>query len=266
MLREKAPLGDVGCWLLAVGGGSAPTKVPADRSQRSSLRRPARLRGVTMDDDDKVRRNLVVASAAVILAWFLELPVQRLAAASKIDQWFPPPRKVWLASLAVLVYLAWRYRFSDMGKRVLRRTRSYYRKLVSVSVHQYVSARFDPRRDVNTILDRNWSDMCDAVRRANLVALGDQAHSYDYRGFDILQRIGRQGIVEVKIVLTSPGEGIPGSVQARFQLPRGFIPRMHVYSALAAIVYSEHAVERLFPTVLWICAIGVCITRFLHNY
>lgn len=73
-----------------------------------------------MDDDDKIRRNLIVTSAVVIgVAWFdVSLPdmLERLfsvksAAGSppvKVADW-----KVWVAALAMLLYMAWRYRWSE---------------------------------------------------------------------------------------------------------------------------------------------------------
>lgn len=73
-----------------------------------------------MDDDDKIRRNLIVTSAIVIgAAWFnVSLPevLERLFSIKTVDgtksvvlsEW-----KVWLAALAVIGYMGWRYRWSD---------------------------------------------------------------------------------------------------------------------------------------------------------
>lgn len=75
-----------------------------------------------MDDDDKIRRNLMVTSAVIIsVAWFdVSLPdvLERLfsikqqvgasATAVELSNW-----KVWLAALVVLGYMSWRYRWSD---------------------------------------------------------------------------------------------------------------------------------------------------------
>lgn len=75
-----------------------------------------------MDDDDKVRRNLMVTSAVIIgAAWFdVSLPdvLERLFSIKQpggtsgtvvqLSNW-----KVWLAALAALGYMSWRYRWSD---------------------------------------------------------------------------------------------------------------------------------------------------------
>lgn len=73
-----------------------------------------------MDDDDKIRRNLMVTSAVIIgAAWFdVSLPdvLERLfsiktpvgTGAVQLSNW-----KVWLAALVALGYMGWRYRWSD---------------------------------------------------------------------------------------------------------------------------------------------------------
>lgn len=80
-----------------------------------------------MDDDDKIRRNLIVTSAIVIgAAWFdISLPdlLERLfsiksapgAQAAQLSDW-----KVWVAALTALGYMSWRYRWSDEVEKALK--------------------------------------------------------------------------------------------------------------------------------------------------
>jgi hypothetical protein len=70
------------------------------------------------DDDDKVRRNLVVASAAVILLTFLELSFNDLAAFTSKSQiaWRVEEWRVWASVLFVLFYLGLRLRFSEKSQ------------------------------------------------------------------------------------------------------------------------------------------------------
>ncbi|MNV45118.1 hypothetical protein D3C71_1369030 [compost metagenome] len=80
-----------------------------------------------MDDDDKIRRNLMVTSAIIIgAAWFnVSLPevLERLFSIKspggtqsvQVSDW-----KVWIAALLVLGYLSWRYRWSDEVEKALQ--------------------------------------------------------------------------------------------------------------------------------------------------
>jgi len=69
------------------------------------------------DENDKIRRNLVVASAIIIgTAWLnLSIPdlLERFFSVKSEPSVNLAAWKVWLATLAVLSYLAWRYRWSD---------------------------------------------------------------------------------------------------------------------------------------------------------
>lgn len=72
-----------------------------------------------MDDDDlKIRRNLVMFSAAVLLLAWLDIPFSSLLA--KLIE-YPPHRsdnvRLWTAGLAILLYLGVRYSFSADGNQ-----------------------------------------------------------------------------------------------------------------------------------------------------
>jgi hypothetical protein len=66
------------------------------------------------DSDDKIRRNLIVVSTAVLVGAWLELPaasVMKRVLGDDISATVQPWR-LWAAVLAMLFYLALRYRFS----------------------------------------------------------------------------------------------------------------------------------------------------------
>lgn len=105
------------------------------------------------DSDDKVRRNLVAVSGAVVLGAWLNLEPQSIIkkllggqAGLAIESW-----RIWSAICALLLYLAMRYRFSTMMKeavdyfRVERESTSYGQAL---STLQKEMARYaKPQRD-----------------------------------------------------------------------------------------------------------------------
>jgi hypothetical protein len=93
------------------------------------------------DDDSRIRRNLVVAGGLVILAAWLDIPLDQLL--EKIAGLVPDktpgapgidPLRVWFAVLAVLTYLALRYRFALEGRRLARA----YRRERGLLVQRYV--------------------------------------------------------------------------------------------------------------------------------
>lgn len=74
-----------------------------------------------MDDDDKIRRNLVMASSAVILYYWLELPpgaivsrVLGVTVAYSVDAY-----RIWLALFLVLAYFCYRFYFAVAHSEVV---------------------------------------------------------------------------------------------------------------------------------------------------
>ena len=69
--------------------------------------------GVMEDTQDKVRRNLVVFSAAIVIGWFLDLKLTAITQlfVSTSDLINADARKLWIVTFAVLVYLFLRYKF-----------------------------------------------------------------------------------------------------------------------------------------------------------
>lgn len=79
-----------------------------------------------MDDDDKVRRNLVVASSIILLAAWLGMPLAAVAermlgiSAGSPATFSLSPNRFWSATLFVILYFFLRYRFSSEARRAVR--------------------------------------------------------------------------------------------------------------------------------------------------
>ncbi len=70
------------------------------------------------DEDDKVRRNLVVVSAVILVAGWLEIPFSAIVSKFvNTGELHHDPFRIWATGLAVLLYLAIRYSFSPEGER-----------------------------------------------------------------------------------------------------------------------------------------------------
>ncbi|HEY5581239.1 MAG TPA: hypothetical protein VIK56_08755 [Rhodoferax sp.] len=69
-----------------------------------------------MDDDEKVRRNLVVVSAVILVSAWLDIPFSALIE-KLVGQKYPSPDifRIWILGFAVMIYTGVRYRFSSEG-------------------------------------------------------------------------------------------------------------------------------------------------------
>lgn len=83
-----------------------------------------------MDEDDKVRRNLVVFSGAVLVTNYLDISISKLATENfKLGDVPLDPYRVLCLSLVILVYLAVRYRFSEEGIKYSKTLKSEWETL-----------------------------------------------------------------------------------------------------------------------------------------
>lgn len=65
-----------------------------------------------LDDDDKLRRNFVVACALIILAWWFDVSASTIINKfTTVDLKESHPLKTWAAVIVMLAYLTWRYAF-----------------------------------------------------------------------------------------------------------------------------------------------------------
>lgn len=72
------------------------------------------LEGIPTDDtDDKVRRNFLAVSGAIVLAWWLRLKVPFLAKVFGVPLDSDNIERVWTAALVLLAYFGLRYHFSS---------------------------------------------------------------------------------------------------------------------------------------------------------
>lgn len=210
-----------------------------------------------VDDDDKVRRNLVVTSAALIGVWFLEIPLVKILPGS-IDAatWAPAPWKAWLVFLAVLVYQAARYYFSSERRAVLQSIGEAYKAVVD----QQVAARLDrelkalphdlpPDRTTDLGIDYpTLRSRFNTFMVAQAVPVGSVI---TYKGFGFLGLDGTKGEVELRYEIDGPGYvGDPLNLRMPFKLT---FPGLYVVNGRAiwkSWIFSEPAVNLLTPFAL----------------
>lgn len=94
-----------------------------------------------MDDDEKVRRNLVVFSGAVLVANYLDVSFTKIATQFlKLEQTDLDPRRVLTLSLVILIYLSMRYRFSEEGTKYSETMKVEWEQLCQARIRRWCKA------------------------------------------------------------------------------------------------------------------------------
>jgi hypothetical protein len=224
-----------------------------------------------VDEDDKVRRNLVVFSAAIILLLWLEVPLQPL-----LEKHLHLPQvsalRAWLAALVVLCYLALRYRFSEKGARVrqdvLRSVQGAMYSAIGARLHAQVKKSFVADVPVPSALDlygvRSTSGTLKKVEGETLAA-----------AFGRLRRVGYE-LVSINVTVASYMR-LDGSIEVLFTNSEQQVtvlmafkmqPKERVLITLPAgpkLAYSDAAVNLLLPYAVAVVALAVILRSILDS-
>jgi hypothetical protein len=216
------------------------------------------------DGDDKIRRNVVVASAIVLLVAWLDLPVQGLAEklfsvksdeASKIALW-----KVWSAVLALILYLGLRYRFSPAAKQAFEDVRAVWIERCLSDGSAIV--QLDLLRMLN-FEERSAVYRGDPLKFLDPV--GERDHDPSKRVFKVEPQFeGRswwRGTA--RILESADGSTVERISDAPFEIPllTRLWTRIRILARMA--LYSELSLEFLVPATLAVVAAIVCATRLV---
>ena len=107
-----------------------------------------------MDEDDKIRRNLVIFSSAILVSAVLDLPISALLTHFASTSYASPDgQKIWGIGLTILAYLAIRYRFSSEGEKYISERQrdmdslhwSYLVELLKAQLDSYTKSGNEPR-------------------------------------------------------------------------------------------------------------------------
>jgi hypothetical protein len=211
------------------------------------------------DGDDKIRRNLLVVSSAVLVVAWLKLPPGELAeriigikasTGDVVAGW-----RVWSAILALLVYLALRYRFHNptrsaydkLGERWYQARAEVGCLMVSRSVEAFLNGRSS--HCIISIPDTFSVDPVDEVDHDAVPTYVARAESGD-NWFTGRVVIDQHFISAVKRVEYTP-----------YELPRAqrWVASLRAGSKLLA--YSPNSVEFVVPAVVAYAAIWVSVNR-----
>lgn len=225
------------------------------------------------DDDSKVRRNLAVTAGLVILAAWLEVPLDQLL--EKISGLHSDktvggsgisPLRIWCAVLAILTYLALRYRFAQEGRRFARAFRRervllmqrYVKGCVERALLRYSRKEKDSPvfyGELRTFVNKATKDMeaglhGELLPRPIVTASSIQLQS-TYGG--------NAGLTFVWQRATSQAAST-GAVIG-FEVVGGARWLVVCRATIEALIYSRTSTQHVFPVALWLAAIGISLLK-----
>jgi hypothetical protein len=231
-----------------------------------------------MDEDDKVRRNLVIVSSAILLTAWLGVPTSRLIEKAlssgpvELDA-----GRVWSALLFVLWYLFLRYHFSrdrkkiaveferDYGwiaqrrvERAVRRAAAYFSRtgkncgIFQEHLGQYVESIV---KDMNREIPSSRAED-PAFGRPKVIVT---SVSFDQGGYSA-------GSASVDFEWNEPRRASSSGGKVLFDVGRGWRWRWFVVSAAAeAIFYSQASIQTIAPVALWAAAMIFVTWRLIQS-
>lgn len=218
-----------------------------------------------MDEDDKVRRNLVVFSAATVLLFWLEIPVQPLLEEHlKIEP--ASTLRAWVAAACVLAYLTLRYRFSPDAEKLRDNIAQSRQGIIYQNVSNILSAQIrmaytqggDVQYAINSTIQTNMAPLNDLpIKSWREAQAWMHENKYELASISIELTSYAECTGKFSVIFNSP----PLSQVVRsgqYKLP--LLKRVRV-KLLAAkpYIYSGVAINQLAPYVLALAA-GVVIT------
>lgn len=213
------------------------------------------------DDDDKVRRNLVVMSTAILLVAFLDVPVQSMLSKGVSADWQPSLARGWLAAFVVLFYMAMRFRFHPASSNAFGEVHTFHRDLL----RRIVSTRWD----ATTRDSSGWWAIAGVSALNELVAQREQPphplfpDDYHRKPVVISDLTGEFDAVEIKnwrtaIAVTewTHREQSSWKTRVRVQLPWTAAQAIsaNLRAGYRSWFYSKEAVTLLAPTGLALSA------------
>jgi hypothetical protein len=213
-----------------------------------------------MDEDDKVRRNLVVFSAGVLgIAWF-ELPIQQLA--SQAMNTTPlSPLKTWSAAAVVHLYLLLRYRFSAEAQRLTQQVREHQSRAHWAGVMPFVTAEAESAFKTgraNATFGREIQVLTSQVKSMLITQQAEESFGKLKLHVQIDQGPTIWGGWASLVVQ----DGLmPFRVQ--YEVPGPARTRIRAVALVKSWVYSDTGVNLVLPYVLSACAIVVIVWKYV---
>lgn len=221
------------------------------------------------DDSDKIRRNLVVFSTAIIVGAFLSVRIDgsmKLLGIAEIAK--PEPWKVWFVLAAMVLYQLVRYRFDGETGQLFVQARDFLRGVAAPRVGRYLSRRLHRdilRTGTSPVLESNV--LTDAIIDLSRPQVPGQSVG---RGEWVLASLSMTGMHEggvwqgrhhFSIGIVAGDSTRATTTYADYKAPKHVRVPISIRAVLLLIFYSKIGIDLLFPFLVGFSALGVCLWK-----
>jgi hypothetical protein len=215
------------------------------------------------DSDDKIRRNLIVVSTAVLLGGWLELPATSVMKrvlgddiATTVQAW-----RLWVAVLVVLTYLVLRYKFSHGANHAVQDAKGELQGFRLAGM--------------NAVLDRQMKHYTmtgvepPAFRGAFSSYVKSRVGAYQGRPeisvTKVTHHVIGKGEVELSLEWPSQGSANESDRPLGFELSWREKATANTRSVLRLFCYSDASTSFLVPVALAALALAISLWRLFQS-
>lgn len=222
------------------------------------------------DSSEKLRRNLLVFSFAILVSTFLNLGIQKQTTIfSSIDIASVSPLKFWCLITLVLIYLFYRYWFDDKTNQAINLFKtefnSYRFLYIKQLLNKNIATALLKMNQPKFFTDYKELDESHVVSNNKLHGMPISAVSNANPEFD--EQGAWSGKLGNSYSIKWNGDGVYGKSGGnynRFVIPllRVYVLRMKILSKI--VTYSKSVTELITPILLFVVALCICLYELAH--
>lgn len=213
------------------------------------------------DADDKIRRNLLLVSAIVLLVWLLDFQVaSTVKLFGVVESPNFSPRKFWTVAGLLILYFALRYRFDDHVRRkfagIKDELESEYLTVVARPLEKAFLAEID-----SSVVGPSSVELGDAL----LNEYGEPQGKFALVRLTLASFWRGTGKATFSGTVLSSYGVIEFSPEMTFRVSGVLRLSAIVLSISRLTAYSRFGIETLLPVAMATFAFGVCVVKVILN-